>query len=227
MWLLVLLVGVTFWVQRKRLTSVKELRNPALLWILGCWGSWSFLAFSLKTVSGDHALALLFVWGAAVIGITLQELAPSRAQRIFTILLCGLFLSQFFITVEWIRTSEHPRVSDHQQTVVGIIQAAKGQPYAFVYRGHLDVYDAADDHLQYLLWLHNAAPVASARQYLDSQQPELCDTWLGQNSITPAKTLTLYSPATRAKEYQETAPLIFINQTDAITVGPPPSFLCR
>lgn len=226
-WLGIMLAGVSIWLQRQRFSNKYLSQNQALTWILGCWGSWSILAFSLKTVSGDHALSLLFVWAAAVVGITLQGLTTGKSQYKILFLLIGLFFTQFLVTISWLQASAHPRVSSHQPVISEIIQATNGQPYAFLYRGHLDIYDAADDHLQYLLWLQESAPVTAARRYFDPHQPELCETWIAKNETTPTQMLTLYSPATRAEEYQETAELIFVNKTDAITLSPAPSFLCR
>jgi hypothetical protein len=226
-WLLFLILGGSAWLQRQRFSLNLTPVQRQLSWILGAWASWSLLAFSFKTVSGDHALTVIFVLIAVVLGVVVQKNVPrGHARMALGAVLMYLVLRSLF-TFQWISQHPHPRVSDHQTILQTITELSESQPYALLYRGHLDIYDAADDHLQYLLWLRGNAPANAARTEFSSEHPEYCEGWLIPSAAVPNRTITMYSPPETRQNFVDENPVAFTNQAVTITVGPAPSFLCR
>lgn len=171
-------------------------RKQASSIVLMCWliiSSWSFL---LKNTSGDHSLALLFMAPAMLIAFGLSEWLK-RARVIGWLLLIPLVLLLARGSAAYVFDRSTLTKTDHQIIVDKIIQLSWKQPYNFLYRGHLDVYDAADDHYQYLLWLSGHPPVESARINLEEKYIE---QWLLKRGFAE-KTIILYYPAEEAQRY--------------------------
>ncbi|MCD8484583.1 glycosyltransferase family 39 protein [Candidatus Woesebacteria bacterium] len=186
-----------------------QLLPPIHETILLVWISLSMMAFTLKTVGGDHALAILFLAPAIVIPVGLQSLFRPRWQ-VFSLAgaigFFGLWSLQAFSVLPELRGQT---VADHLPVVESILELAQKEPYALVYRGHLDVYDAADDHYQYLLWYAGHPPAQSARIALEEPYFE---KWLRTDthmSSAVARTIYVYYPANALDRYEQEGTLHF------------------
>ncbi len=168
--------------------------KPARLFII--WLILGSLAFLLKHVSGAHSLALLFPLPALLIALGLEPL-QRRLPKLSLILLIvlGLFLAGQ--AQRYVFGNQQLTRLDHQRVAGQIIALANNQPYTFIYRGHLDVYDAADDHYQYLLWLAGHPPADS---YRIEPKPEYREKWLLEYG-KGEKTIILYYPEYEAERY--------------------------
>lgn len=186
LWLTVLVLAVTAWFSRRDAHWWKTLPSDQrkILWILAVWGVWAVLAFSLKTISGEHSLNLMFVWLATIFGICLQFFLKNKLT-IGLVALALCFIGQIFLVRTWLKNLEYPRLSNTQDMAEEISRTANGEPYLFLYRGHLDVYDAADDHLIYALQRSNNPPLAASRVAFDPAHPEFCDPWLPSVKAQP------------------------------------------
>lgn len=226
-WLTILVCGSCAWLVRRQLTWETPPNQTSLLWLLGVWGSWAALAFVLKTISGEHALNLMFIWLGAVLGITAQLHSPHVVSAWVKYAIAAIFLGQAFLTWNWLSSLPQSTVSDQAEVIAAIATATQGRPYALLYRGHLDVYDAADDHLQYLLWLEGKEPVTAARISFGADHPEYCERWLLPSEEQPELTITLYTPLSALERYQETTPFLPINSETALVIAPPPDAVCQ
>ncbi len=173
--------------------GARRRQTPVLLlfvWLI--WGSWALL---VKHVSGDHSLVFLFPAVALVLALGIRSLLSQSIYWSLAGLVLGLLLlsgqTQPYLS------RQKPTLPDHYFTVSQIIALAQNQPYALVYRGYLDIYPAADDHYQYLLWLAGQPPVDSARIELSDQYRE---QWLLQGGV-PVRTIYLYYPWYEADRY--------------------------
>jgi len=168
---------------------------PLLSLIVFC-----FASFNLKTVSGDHSLAVLFPVPAVLSGIAWDAYKPpTRMKRIISILIVSILI--FLLTAQaWNYLSNHSDhyLSEHQEVANHIIELSEGKPYRFIYRGHLDVYEAADDHYQYLLWRSGQSPVESYRREIT---PGTKDPWNSQANIPALRTIVLYQSPFNFNEY--------------------------
>lgn len=172
------------------------LRIVLLSWILT-----STLAFTLKTVGGDHALGLIFLAPALLIPLGVYPLVKMKRFVIPTLGSILIFLLWAMHSLPLVNQSGQLTVQDHYAVINAIQAITKGEPYNLVYRGHLDVYDAADDHYQYLLWYAGFPPTQSARIAL--QNPYF-EQWLyppNRLSQPVDKTLYLYYPADSLSRY--------------------------
>ncbi len=170
----------------------------------------SGVAFTLKTVGGDHSLGIIYVVPAIILPLALRPLLQRVTPSILilgSLLFFGLWAHQSFL---WLQNTNHGlTIQDHQVVVDEILTLTTGEPYNLVYRGHLDVYDAADDHYQYLLWLAGNPPQQSARIALEEQYFE---RWLlppNADRRSAEKTLYLYYPATALDRYAQQGTLYF------------------
>lgn len=121
------------------------------LWYI--WGFFSICAFFLKTVGGNHALAMIFPLPAIILSTALATQLKNRMR----VLLCP------FVGVVWllagITTKPHEgTLAQAQQVTLTILREAHNEPYQLIYRGHLDVYEAVDDHWIFLLNRSNNSP---------------------------------------------------------------------
>ncbi len=161
--------------------------------LLFLWGFIAMCGFVLKTVNGQHALALLFPYPFIFLGIGWQR-ATEGWKKTLTVMVtvafgCFLAWEARGVLQNW----QGGMVADAQAIANEILAQAKGEPYALIYKGHLDVYDAADDHLQYLLWRSGSPPVDAAR--IGFYQ-ETRDQWLLNPSSTEVqRVITVYIPA--------------------------------
>lgn len=169
--------------------------------IMLSWILVSVFAFTIKTVGGDHALGLIFLAPAIVIPLGVTPLLKLRDTAV-SVLGCSVFFLLWAIhALPLINQSGQLTLQDHNSVVDAIKILSQGQPYNLVYRGHLDVYDAADDHYQYLLWYKGIPPAQSARIAL---QAPYFEHWLypkPQASLPVARTFYLYYPAQAVDRY--------------------------
>jgi len=173
---------------------------PQTLWPLLALSLFSFSAFTLKNVSGEHALAMLFPVPAIAAGIAWKLFRP-RTLRKEILALLSIIAVVLLLTVQawrYLNQKEGQFLAEYQAVTEHILELAEGEPYRFVYRGHLDVYDAADDHYQYLLWQQGNAPVESFRREVSS---ETQDSWNRFHAAEYQRTIVLYQPPFNFNEY--------------------------
>lgn len=174
----------------------------AIPFVLLTWLGISLAAFLLKTVNGDHALGMLFLAPALLLARSSWRLLRSGGPALLSIGTVVMFLLWSGQTVGY--TSQYHqsslKVNDHLPVVAGIYWLSGGKPYNLVYRGHLDVYDAADDHYQYLLWYLAEQPVRAGRIDL---APEHRERWLVPQTVAQKAdtTITIYYPWYEAQRY--------------------------
>ncbi len=109
------------------------------------WGFFALCAFFLKTVGGNHALAILFPFPALIMGAVFGSLPAKYSQILVGVLLLAWFGSALTTFPQESTLFEAKKVTD------AVLETAHGKPYQLSYRGHLDVYEAVDDHWQFLL----------------------------------------------------------------------------
>lgn len=194
--------------------------------VLGLWIVISVAALGLKTIGGYHALNQWFVLWPLLLAGALEPLFQRKSwQTLATIGVVIMTLAWSMNTWQWLQAPPTNTVQDHSSIVSRVIELSQNQPYNLVYRGHLDVYDAADDHYQYLLWWFGNEPTNAARIDLI---PEYREAWLHPEKDTPQvsrsapRTLYLYVPAIEvdryAKEGRVSGTVHFIGSTAAIEV---------
>lgn len=176
----------------------------ALPTLIMAWFTVSGSAFLLKTVGGDHSLALVFLLPAVLLSLGFGHFShkiPLWALNLGSITLLSLWAIN---SLTWLRRPHGLTVTDHAAVIELIGTLSQHEPYNLIYRGHLDIYDAADDHYQYLLWQAGYAPAASWRI---AAEPTLAERWLLTWQPDMAKrTIYIYNPAERAAEYTDTRP---------------------
>lgn len=168
---------------------------PIASWIVFC-----FAAFTLKTVSGEHALAVLFPAPAILAGIAWHLLQPQtvRARYLVILALSGIILLVTAQAWKYLQQKQSSFLSEYQEVTNHILELADGKAYRFVYRGHLDIYEAADDHYQYLLWQAGKPPVVSYRREIT---PATQDIWNNSSPEEFQTTIVLYQPPFNFNEY--------------------------
>ncbi len=176
---------------------------------LSLWFLTALLGFLIKHVSGEHSLALLFPVPALVLGIGFVKLQTYTRNAYLWASIPVLLLLMGFQSARFLESRQPVSIHDHQKVVEKIIELSQGQPYEFIYRGHLDVYDAADDHYQYLLWKAGRQPSASSRINTSRQYTE---KWLLPTSKTPKMRIYLYSSLTEAQRYKDLGPFVEVGQ---------------
>jgi 4-amino-4-deoxy-L-arabinose transferase-like glycosyltransferase len=189
--LFIAFIGFIFlWRQHRSLIPV------ILLWI---W--WAAAGFALKHVAGDHSLAILFPLPAILIAAALTAITQRLQHSAVTwtlIVPIGLLL----IALNTLNFVSIPPTQSWSQTLTQakqIIDVSQNHPYAFLYRGHLDVYAAGDDHWQYALWWLGHPPAASARRFFT---PTTTETWLLNPQLQTVKRIIIYySPAWRQQDF--------------------------
>lgn len=139
-------------------TNVREILS---LWYF--WGFFSVCAFFLKTVGGNHALAMLFPLPPILIATALTSLVKPRVFAGISIFIAIIWL------ISGITTSpQESTLTQAQGVVLSVLKEANNKPYELVYRGHLDVYEAVDDHWQFLLARTENPPSSGRKLYLYS-----------------------------------------------------------
>lgn len=190
-----LLFGIAIFGLWRIYSRARRKSVPATLIVT--WIIVSFLAFLLKNVSGDHALAILFPAAPILIAIGLEPLFQGKVRLVVPVAAIVFFLVLGYSANGRVFQGKDLTIHDHQKIVDKVIELAGEKPYELIYRGHLDVYDAADDHYQYLLWRAGNPPAQSFR--IESQEP-LRERWLLERQ--PAeKTIILYYPWYEADRY--------------------------
>lgn len=180
------------------LISTAQAARRAPLLVLQAWLVFGLSGFWLKYVSGEHSLGLLFAFPAILLGGIVAWFWERRSRRWLLLGVVGLIFMQAFQTLSFLRAQHTEFLRDHQAVVNTIVELSQNQPYNFVYRGHLDVYDAADDHYQYLLWLSGHPPQQSARIDLT---PEYAEPWLLTSAEPATQTIVFYSSLAEAERY--------------------------
>lgn len=169
-------------------------RRRTLLWsrlfltlLLVC-----LVGFLTKRVASDHALALLFPLAGPLIALGLEPLHRRLPFAVVVPLLAATMLFLALQAVPLLRAEVPYTWQHHLQVARRIIQKTDGEPYTLIYRGHLDIYDSADDHYQYALWYLGHPPVRSFLQ----EEGKLPETWLLDRATTPTdRTVILTNPA--------------------------------
>jgi 4-amino-4-deoxy-L-arabinose transferase-like glycosyltransferase len=128
--------------QRENLSS--KLRDLLPLWYF--WGFFSLCSFFLKTVGGNHALAILFPAPAFIIA---TALSTQVKRKVFWSV--GSFLAGIWLLSGYTTSPQESTLAQAESVVQSILSETNGEPYELIYRGHLDVYEAVDDHWQFLL----------------------------------------------------------------------------
>lgn len=188
-----MLTGLLLWKESSSGVRTQHLL-PAFAWLV-----FALAGFMLKYVSGEHSLALLFPAPAVFTGIAVFLFTQKNQMR-KNFVVAGVFLLSLplaFQAWQYLNTKKTTTLAEYQEVTEHILQLANGEPYRFLYRGHLDVYDAADDQYQYLLWKEGNAPVESYRREITEVTR---DTWNTQ-ALQPEKTIVLYQPPFHFSEY--------------------------
>ena len=205
------LIAIAFGIQWKR----QQLQAPekALLF----WFVTLVSGFLIKHVSGEHALALLFPFPAIILGLSLAKLPVFSRTSYLWATIPALLIFMSFQSLRFLESRQPVSIRDHEMVVQDIIALSGNQPYQLIYRGHLDVYDAADDHYQYLLWLANHAQAASSRIDTQSQNQE---KWLLTTSQRPVNRIFIYSSQQEAERYHDSGHFVESNRGVLLRVEP-------
>lgn len=191
-WLIMALVGLyQLWNNRQQAPS------KLIIW----WLLFSFFGFNIMYVRETPDLASLFIVPSLLSLYFVETLVnkfklvnKQPALLLATSLLVFLSLGCQY----WLLQKPRNQVNKLTQQVELVIGLAQHQDFNFIYRGHLDIYDAADDHYQYLMWLQGTEPNQSARRYL--KEPYL-ETWLLEPHGRADQTIVMYYPAPVANQY--------------------------
>jgi hypothetical protein len=204
-WLVLLeLVSWKFFVDwRKKSLAYQEM-------VLVIWFLLTMAGFLTKYISGEHSLALLFPLPAIVLGLSLIKLQIFSRSMYLWASVPVMLLLMGFQSVRFLESQQTLTVFDHRQVARKVIELAQNQPYELIYRGHLDVYEAADDHYQYLLWQMGQPPVKASR--IDTQ-PQHAEKWLTSSSAVPVRLIYLYSSLQEAQRYHDSGPFVTVGQT--------------
>lgn len=185
-----------------------ELRWPNTLSsadsLLAVWGLLSIMALTLKTVGGLHALNQWFVLWPILLATALEPMLTAKKwQPLLSVALVLMTLGWSSSTWLWLQRPPENTLQQHLNVVQRIITLSQGQPYNLVYRGDLDVYDAADDHYQYLLWWFGHEPTSAARiELLPVYQEPWLHPAMQTGAWTAPRTLYLYVPAAQLERYR-------------------------
>jgi len=198
------LTAWNFFVNWKR----KTLKYPET--VLSVWFLLSMAGFLTKYVSGEHSLALLFPLPAIILGLSLTKLQIFSRNMYLWASIPMILLLMGFQSLRFLEAQQPVTVFDHRQVVKEVIELAQNEPYELIYRGHLDVYEAADDHYQYLLWQMGQPPVKASR--IDAQ-PQHAEKWLVFSSVAPVRRIYLYSSLREAQRYHDAGPFVTVGQT--------------